>query len=154
MNLKQFSQSKQFNVIIYCIVGLVVLLGAFSLGENIGFHKASFSFGNGTNFYNTFGPGHSPMTQDGFADDHGTVGKVVSITLPTITIEDMDSTEKIILVSNQTIIRQFRNTLTASDIKVGDTIVAIGEPNAQSQIAAILIRELPPPPPSTSPVQQ
>jgi len=150
MNVKEFSQSKQFKTILWIIAGLVFLIGAFSLGENVGFHKASFSFQNGDNFYHTFGPQHSAALQPAsFSDAHGAVGKVISVTLPTFTIEDKDNTEKNILISNQTVIRQLRNTLAASDIKVGDYIVAIGEPNAQSQIAATLIRELPSPDPAT-----
>jgi hypothetical protein len=147
MNIKEFSQSKQFRTILVILAGLVFLMAAFSLGENVGFHKASFTFQNGNNFYNAFGPRNSGMTPDGeFSDAHGAVGRVVSITLPTLTIEDKDNTEKNVLISSQTIIRQFRDTLQPSDIKVGDYVVAIGEPNAQSQIAATLIRELPPPP--------
>jgi hypothetical protein len=65
--------------------------------------------------------------------------------LPTITVEARDNTEKVIVLNSQTVVRRFRDTLQPSDIKAGDFIVAIGDPNAQSQIVAVLIRELPVP---------
>ena len=146
MNITDFFQSNKFKILLIIIAGVVVLLGGFSIGEHIGFRKASFSFQNGNSFYQTYGPGNQGMTQPkDFSDTHGTVGKVISVTLPTITIEDRDNTEKVVLVSNQTVIRHFQDTLQPSDIKAGDYIVAIGDPNPQSQIAAVLIRELPAP---------
>lgn len=119
---------------------LVVLLAGFSIGEHTGFRKASFSFQNGNNFYQT-GTAH----QGDFSEANGTVGKVLSVTLPTITVEARDNTEKVIVLNSQTVVRRFRDTLQPSDIKAGDFIVAIGDPNAQSQIVAVLIRELPVP---------
>ncbi len=133
------------------IAVIFILLAGISLGEHIGFRKASFAFQNGNNFYQTYGPDHGDLMQPrNFSDANGTVGKVLSVKLPDITVEDHDNTEKVIVVGSQTVIRQFRNTLQPSDIKVGDYIVAIGDPNAQSQIVATLIRELPPPPSASS----
>jgi hypothetical protein len=148
MNTKEFTQSHSFKYSLVIVGVLVIFFAAFSLGEHVGFRKAAFSFQNGNNFYRTFGPdsGHDMTQSMEFSDAHGTVGKVISITLPTITVEDRDNTEKTIVVSDQTVIHQLRNTLTENDLKVGDYIVAIGEPNPQSQIAASLIRILPPPP--------
>ncbi len=131
MNTKHFFQSHALAVVLSIIVVLVLVMGAFAVGERVGFHKASFDPNNGNHM----------MT-----DAHGSAGKVIAITLPTITIEDKDNTEKTVVVSDQTVIRKFRNTLTSQDIAVGDYIVAIGEPNTQSQIAATLIRILPPMP--------
>lgn len=134
MKTSDFFQSHRYTIALVVIAGLVLLLGAFSAGEHIGFRKASFAMQNS----NTFG-------RD-FSDAHGTAGKVLSITLPTVTIEDHDGTEKVVAITDQTVIRHFRDTVQPSDIKVGDFIVSIGDPNAQSQIAAKLIRILPPPP--------
>ena len=146
MKFSDFSQSHALKVILIGIGILVLLLAGFYVGERIGFRKASFAFQNGNNFYQTYGPGHTGILQPkDFSEANGTVGKVLSVTLPTITIEDRDNTEKVVLLSSQTVIRRLRDTLQPSDIKVGDYVVAIGNPNAQSQIAAILIRELPAP---------
>lgn len=141
MKLSEFSQSHRYTIALIAIGGLVLLLGAFSAGEHIGARKASFAFQNGNNFVRNF------------SDTHGTAGKVLSVTLPTVTIEDHDGTEKVIAISDQTVIRRSRDTLHPEDIRTGDFIVAIGDPNAQSQIAAKLIRVLPPPPAPPQPQQ-
>lgn len=141
----EFTQSQTFKTILVIIAGIVLLLAGFSAGEMVGFHKASFAYQNGNNFYRTFGPVPSHGVP-AFSDDHGVVGKVVSIALPTITVEDKDNTEKTIVITNDTTIRYYRNTLKASDITIGQYVVAIGTPNDQSQITAALIRVLPPPP--------
>lgn len=158
MKTSDFFRSQALKIILIIIGVVVIFLVTFSMGEHIGFHKASFTFQNGDNFYHTFGPNSASqdmLQSTEFSNTHGVVGKVINITLPTLTIEDRDNTEKTVLINNQTIIRQLRKTLTPSDIKVGDYIVAIGEPNAQSQIAAVLIRELPPPTvPTASGAQQ
>lgn len=144
MNTKNFFHSITLKFFLGIIALIVLLLGIFSLGEHIGFHKASFAFQNSNNFYRTFGPSPGgPLQPSDFSDDHGAVGKIISITLPTMTIEDKDNTEKIIVLSNQTIIKQFRNTLNASDLAVGDYVIVIGQPNSQSQIVAVLVRVLP-----------
>jgi hypothetical protein len=139
MKTSDFFQSHTFKIVLISIVGLVLLLAGFSIGEHIGFRKASFAFHGGV------------MQAENFSDAHGTVGKVLTVTLPAVTIADRDGTEKTILIGPQTIIRRMRDTLASTDIQAGDYIVAIGDPNAQSQIAARFIRELPPPSVSTTP---
>ena len=150
MNSKEFLQSHTVTAILVALVFLVLLAGAFSVGESIGYRKASFAFQNGNNFYQTFGPrpDHTMLSLTDLPDAHGSVGKVVSITLPTITIEDNDNTEKIVVVNDQTVIRQLRDTVTAQDIAVGDDVIVIGQPDTQSHIVANLIRILPPAPQS------
>lgn len=146
MNIKQFSQSHKATIGLLAIGAVVLMLASFSLGQYVGFRKASFAFQNGNNFYNTFGPhtgGPMMPPPPDFSDVHGSAGKVISLSLPTITIEDRDGTEKVIVLDDKTIIRRFRDTITPQDIVVGDQIVAIGDPNTQSQIAAKLIRILP-----------
>ncbi|HTH93421.1 MAG TPA: hypothetical protein VL576_03010 [Candidatus Paceibacterota bacterium] len=152
--MNNFTQSRAFKIILFFIAGIVLLMAGFSLGEYVGFHKASFAYQNGNNFYRAFGPDASHgMSQ--FSDAHGVVGKVVSITLPTITVEDRDNTERTVTINDKTIIRYMRNTLTPNDIKEGSYIVAIGDPNTQSsQTAAVLIRILPPPPAVSSQTAQ
>lgn len=152
MDIKEFSHSRKATIGLIALGVFVLLCAAFSIGEHIGYRKASFAFQNSDNFYRTYGPpggGHFAPPGN-FSEDHGTVGKVVSMSLPTIVIEDRDNTEKTIVTTDQTIVRRFRDTITAKDIAVGDYIVALGEPNAQSQVAANLIRILPPAPAGSS----
>ena len=59
--------------------------------------------------------------------------------------------EKIILVSDATIIKRFQDTIKLADLKVDDYIVVIGEPNNAGQIEAKLIRLMPPEPKNALP---
>jgi hypothetical protein len=80
------------------------------------------------------------------SNSHGTIGKIVSMTLPQIIIADRDGTEKTIIIDIKTDIRSFRNSIKAEALKVGDFVTIIGEPNNQGQINARLIRIMPTPP--------
>ena len=146
----EFTQSQSFRIVLIVIVAMVLLMAGFSLGERVGFRKASFAYQNGNNFYRTFGPGGTHGGPAEFSDAHGVAGKVVSINLPTMVVENRDNTEKTVIVNDKTVIRHLRDTLAATDITVGSYVVAIGDPNAQSQIAATLIRILPAPPSAQS----
>lgn len=144
MNIKEFTHTHKTTMGLIGIGVLVLMLASFSLGQYVGYKKAAFAFQNGNNFYRTFGPRPGgPIPPGDFSDAHGSAGRVININLPSITIEDRDNTEKTVLVGDKTVIRRFRDTITAQDIAVGDQIVAIGEPNDQSQINAVLIRILP-----------
>ena len=85
-----------------------------------------------------------------FSDDpsssHGVAGKIISINLPTLVVEDKDNVEKTIVVSTDTIIRKYRDAINSSDLAAGDFIVVIGSPDANAEIAAQFVRVLPPPP--------
>jgi hypothetical protein len=52
----------------------------------------------------------------------------------------------VIVIGSDTIIAQMRSQATSTDIKVGDNVVVVGEPNDQGQIIAKLIRLMPPMP--------
>ncbi|MDB5254979.1 MAG: hypothetical protein JWL92_355 [Candidatus Nomurabacteria bacterium] len=128
---------------LFAIGAFVLLLTSFSLGQAVGYRKASFAFQNGNSFYK-ISPHGGPMIPAGdFSDAHGSAGTVLSIVLPTIVIQDRDNTEKTVLLNDKTAIRRFRDSIKAEDIAVGDQVVAIGEPNDQSQIVATLIRIIP-----------
>ncbi len=53
--------------------------------------------------------------------------------------------EKIILVKDDTEIRELRNALKIDDLKINDYVVVIGEPNDSGQIEAKFIRIMPAP---------
>lgn len=136
------------------IVGLILALVIFQAGIFVGFHKASFSYGSGDNFHRMFGAPerNGMMGLDGFGgfpggeltSAYGTTGTIVKITLPTIVVAGSDKVEKVVVVNEQTILRQFRDDINNNDLKVGDSIIVIGAPNSSStQIVAKLIRVLP-----------
>ncbi len=155
MNLiKEKLQSKTFRNVLIGIGILIIALIIFQMGMFVGFKKASFSYGWGDNYRKTFGDrprgefggmitmrGFPP--QDEFSNAHGAIGKIIKIELPTIVVIGTDNVEKVVLIKEDTLIRQFRDEIKATNLKINDEIVVIGSPNTSSQIEAKLIRLMP-----------
>lgn len=148
--LKDIFLSRAFHRILIGVGALLVLLLTFQAGIFVGYHKAAFSFRGGDNYYRTFDEkkdvrGGFPMMGD-FPNAHGASGRIVSIQLPNIVIEDRDKVEKVVATNDRTVIRKFRGEAAMTDLAVGDIVVVIGNPNQNGQIDAEVIRLLPPPP--------
>lgn len=150
MDIKNFFQLKIFIIIIIILGAFLALLFAFKLGSMVGARRAWFSCGWDNNYARNFG---GPPPRGGFGkmiDDedffhaNGITGKILKINNQEIVINDRDGAEKIIVVTDKTIIRQARGEIKISDLKTGDDIVVIGEPNSTGQIEAKLIRIFPP----------
>jgi hypothetical protein len=77
---------------------------------------------------------------NGFMMSNGAMGKIVSINLPTFVVLDRDNIEKVILIDNNTSIRESKTIATTTDLKVDDLVVIFGLPNTNAQIEAKLIR--------------
>ena len=129
------------------IIIFILLLLVFQAGEYIGYRRAGFAGRLGENYYRTLGGGrHRNLFGTLFSDlpgDHSALGRIVAANTNTLVIAGTDNVEKTILLNPQTIIRQWQNNLTANDLKVGQTVIVLGEPNNQAQIVARLIRVIP-----------
>ncbi len=149
LNFQNFIRSKTFKIILCGIGVLAAMLAILHVGILIGYHKATFSFGWGDNYYRTFGGsrrhfGREFPPQKDLSEAHGVAGKILSISLPTFVVEGRDNVEKVVLIKDDTVIRHFRDTLKPADLKVDDEVVIIGAPNNQAQVEAKLIRLMPP----------
>lgn len=153
-------KSNTFKKVLTIVGGIILALIIFQAGMFVGFKKASFSYGWGDNYRRTFGEhggfgmgirGLPPP--DNFLSANGAIGKIIKINLPTLVVMGPDNIEKIVLISNDTLIREFRTEIQATDLKVNEEIVAIGSPNSFSQIEAKLIRILPGQPAQQYPLQ-
>ena len=80
-----------------------------------------------------------------FTNSGGAVGKIAKISLPLLVVESKDGIEKAILLTDDSVIKRFRETMKPTDIKVGDFAVIIGSPNSLAQIEAKIIRIMPNP---------
>jgi hypothetical protein len=153
MDWKNIDRTKTFRRVIVGIIIILSVVIVFEVGVFVGFRKALFSGHLGDNYYRAFGS-HRPQMINMEADDlpasFGAAGKIVKVNLPEIIIADRDNVEKTILITNDTIIKQFRGDASTSDILQNDFAVVIGSPNDKSQIEAKLIRILPPPIEATS----
>lgn len=156
MNYKNFFQSKLFRGVLYGCGALVIVLVIFQAGMVIGFKKASFSFRGGEEYYRAFGGrdgrshgderrGFMGMMPNGFMggalmNSYGASGRVIKVQLPVLVLEDQEGVEKAVRITDQTQVRQFRDSLKPEDIKVNDFVVAFGDPNDSAEIVAQLIR--------------
>jgi hypothetical protein len=155
IDFKNLGQSKTVRGVLLGIVIVVVVLIIFQAGVFVGFHKASFSFRMGDNYYRNFGGERGPGQGQGLPEDlmrgdlpggHGVAGKIISVKLPTLVITGPDNLEKVVLVGTSTEIKKFRDNTSTTDLKVNDFVVVLGFPNDQGQIIAKLIRLMPTPP--------
>jgi hypothetical protein len=146
--IKEKLKSKTFQNIIIVVGILIAISIIFQIGVFVGFKKASFSYGWGDNYRKTFGGPRGEFGEMGmmggpsqnFLNPHGAIGKIIKIDLPTLVVIGPDNVEKVVLIKDDTLIRQFRQEVKASNLKVNDEIVVIGSPNNSSQIEAKLIR--------------
>jgi hypothetical protein len=152
--LKSFLESKLIRGILAGIGFFIILLFVFKAGEIIGFRKAGFSYQWGENYERNFGgPGMRfplDMHEQGFLGGHGTIGNIMSANSSTLTVQEQGGMEKIIGLTQKTVVRKLQNTITAGDLVSGDHVVIIGTPDTTGQIEAKLIRVIPAPSPLPS----
>ena len=153
--VKDLSESKTLKVATYIFGILFIFFLIFQAGVSVGFHKAKFARDWGQNYYQNFGPrggGRNPMPKmmmgmgDRFPNANGANGKIIKLDLPTLIVQDLDNTEKVILINDETKIVSQKEEISVDNLKVDNFIVVIGNPNDQGQIEAKLIRLMPLPP--------
>ena len=150
MNIDKFFQSKTFKIILVGIGGLIIVLFVFKAGMMVGFQKANFSCRWSDNYHRNFGGprgGFSGGLGDkDFIEANGTVGQIIKIASSTLVVKGRGDVEKVVLVKDDTVINQLKETITIDNLKIDDMVVVIGEPNNDGQIEAKLIRVMPKPP--------
>lgn len=148
MDYNKMFRTKTFRIICWLIAGLIIFLLGFKAGLAIGFRKANFSFQWGDNYHKNFGGPKNGFLRNmegaDFIDSNGIFGQIIKTASSTLIIKDRGEVEKIVLISDDTTIKQSRNTLKLEDLKIDDKVVIIGEPNDVGQIEAKLIRVIPP----------
>jgi hypothetical protein len=149
--MKKFFTSRVFFIVAFSLVGFAIIVGVFKVGEFVGARRASFSYRWGENYGQNFDgmkrgmPSGPEFPQEGFLPSHGVLGQIVKIETGFLTVSSPQDPEKIVVTSEKTQVRRFRSPGSLSDLQVGDTIAVIGSPNEKGQIAAEIIRILPPP---------
>lgn len=153
-----FIQSKALRRIIIGLLSVIVALVIFRAGMMVGFRQAGFSSRWGQNYFQNFGGPNDferGMPNHGLLEAHGSLGTVIKIDPTDIVVQGRDGIEKIILVSDSTMIRRDNDMLKLGDLHPNDTVIVIGSPNENGQIEAQLIRvlapnDMPPPVPQAS----
>lgn len=147
MDITKFTQSRSFSIILIVIAALLGLLLAFGLGVSVGFRKANFSYQWGENYDQNFGgPKRGIIGVFGgnnFMNAHGISGSIIKLDNPTIIIKDANNAERTVLINDKTVIRKGSGDIKISDLKIGDNVVIIGNPDNSGQIQVELMRILP-----------
>jgi len=139
--------TRTLTIVLAAVLLSALLILVFSMGMLVGQKRAEFSFRWAENYHKNFaGPsrgffGNFPAM--GFMNSHGIFGSIISIQGNTIMVKGEDVAEQTIVVSDTTTMVSTTGTIKISDLKVGDSIVIIGSPNAQGQIDAKFVRLLP-----------
>ncbi len=150
MNIKNLFQASNTSKIILTLVALLVLLLIFQAGMFVGYNKGSFTsrwddrYFRGPNGQKDF---RSPMFEmmqrgDGI-NPHGAFGEIISKDQSRLIVKGQNTAEEIININTDTIIRKHRDLASTSDLVIGGNVVIIGEPNANGEIDAKLIRIMP-----------
>lgn len=158
MSVKQIFESKHFRIMAAVVGVLLVALVSFAGGVAVGLHKAKFSYAFGENYERNFGDGSRNMKQGGrdgmmdrfgfsgkfdgrnFRNAHGTTGTVLSIADSTIIVKDKDDKENAVAVTEKTLIKSGRDTVTLGDLKIGNRVIIVGQPGDNGVVNADLIR--------------
>jgi hypothetical protein len=150
-------EERRHDILKWIIVGLLAIVAivlVFGLGVFVGEKKAKFSYHWAENYHRMFaGPkagflGNLKMPPfppfDEFIEGHGTFGEIIKIEGNNLVVKGRGNVEKVIVVTEKTVIKSGRKDIKFSDLKIGDMIVIIGSPNDKGQIEAKLIRVFPP----------
>ena len=154
--IKKIFESKSLRMVIGVLFIIGVVLFIFEAGVIVGYKSAFFSSHLGDNYYKNFEGGEpdehvfSNLNPVNLPSANGAAGSILKISLPSIVVADKDGTEKTIIVTDDTIFRQFRNDISSSNLKIGDFIIVVGSPTNTGEIEAKLVRVVPPPPGSTA----
>lgn len=152
--IKTMIESKKFKHVIFILAGIFAVLFIFQFGAAFGYRRAAFSYHMGDNYYRAFGPQPPAPGERYFLSDisgaHGVSGKIIGLSIPTFIVSENNGTEKIVRIGDDTLLRKFRSAIAAEDLRTGDLVIVVGEPNDDAEIEASLIRVLPPLPATTT----
>ncbi len=151
-HIRKVFESKSLFGILLILGILIVATLIFAGGMAVGFNKANFEHNWEEHYEQNFGMGYrngptmgGPGMMNSFPTSHGAIGKIIKIELPNIIVEDKNNTEKIISTTDDTKIQTGRTTITATDLKIDDYVVVIGNPDDKGLVEAKLIRVIPAP---------
>ena len=142
-----FFQNNRSQKIILILAIIIIALGIFQAGHEVGYRKGSFSRQWSERQYRQFSESRSPfspfMMMGQEPNPHGALGQIITKNLPRLIVQDQNKIEEVIVVDNNTLIRKFRNNASTSDLTIGANVVVFGEPNDNGEIKARLIRIMP-----------
>ncbi len=147
MELKSLIESKTAGKVVLTVFILAIAFAIFQAGIFVGFRKSSFMSNYGDNYYRNFGGQNFKGDRGGRMmmdiGGHGVTGRIIKVESDRILVLGDDNIEKIINISSTTKIYERRNQMKVTDLKPDQSIVTIGNPDANGQINANFIRVMP-----------
>lgn len=138
------------DILKWVIVGLlaiVVIVLAFGLGILVGEKKAKFSYRWAEQYHKMFAGPRAGFFGDWrsfprreFIEAHGNFGEIIEIKENEFVIKGKEDVEKVISITDKTIIQKERLKTKKEDLKVGNWVVVIGSPTEEGKIEAKFIR--------------
>jgi len=147
--MKELIKNAPISRIVIALGFLAAVLFVFWAGTQIGYRRAMYSFRWSDNYSKQFAPPFSPFGfdpgKDAIISSNGAFGSVAAVRLPDIVVKGRGEVEKVVVVNSRTVIRRFHAAATSTDIRVGDTVLVLGEPDQEGRITASLVRIVPAP---------
>lgn len=139
-------QSKVFHGMIYGILIVIIAGLIFQAGVTVGIKITSFGKDFDDHYTENFGPMRMFEAGSHAQNPNGAIGKIISVNLPTFSVEEPNNIEKSVVITDDTITRLMHAPADTSMLTPGTFVVVIGDPNTQGQILAKFIRIIPAPP--------
>jgi hypothetical protein len=145
--MKDFIRSSTAKRLVAAVAVILVIVVVFSAGVAVGYHRGVYLFQWNERYLRGFADPRSIFApferMPDSANSHGVVGKIVSVSLPSLMIQGKDSAEQVVAISATTTIRAFRDATSTSALKVGANVIVIGLPDKNGTIDAEFIRVMP-----------
>ncbi len=132
--MSDFFKLPKTRTLLYTLSGILVLLVVFGAGIVVGYRRALFAVAWSGRMFR-----HMPGAFGPF-DAHGVAGEVTQVSTSTITVVSSDGNERTVSISSGTLIRGMTGALTMAEIKAGDRVTILGDPEPDGQVFARFIR--------------
>lgn len=142
------------DILKWIIIGLffiIIIVLIFGLGVFVGEKKTKFSYRWAEEYHKMFAGPPRGFLKDWqnfprgeFLEAHGNFGEIIQIKDNEFVIKKRNDVEKVIVITENTIIQKGREEIKKEELKIGDFVVIIGQPNKEGKIEAKLIRVFPP----------
>lgn len=131
------------------LAGFAVVVLIFGAGMVVGGMKAKFSCRWAESYHKNFGGPEGgffgdwrrmPPLPGDFIEGHGAFGKIIELRDNGFVIRGRGNVEKMIVITQDTVIKKRGEDIKKDKLKVDDYAVIIGSPNKKGQIEAKFIR--------------
>lgn len=146
-NNKKFIHHDILKWIILGLFIIAIIILVFGVGILVGERKAKFSYRWAEQYHKMFaGPrvgffsNWRSFPRGGYIEAHGSFGEIIKIKENEFVIKGKENIEKVILITEKTIIKKAREVIKKEDLRVGNWVVIIGSPNEDGKIEAKMIR--------------